>query len=83
MENNNNSSNSSIDENALIENFDYEPNPDDTSFYLLSLDTDSSVSLFTASDSGLPSSVTTLSKTEYSSITKTADSDSGISIFTV
>ena len=43
----------SIDENAIIENFDYEPNSDDTSFNLPSLDT--TLSIFTVTDSGFTS----------------------------
>ena len=43
----------SIDENALIENFDYEPNSDDTSFNIPTIDTDSTLSIFTVTDSGI------------------------------
>jgi hypothetical protein len=48
-------SHASIDENALIENFDYEPNSDDTSFNLPTIETESSVSIFTVTDSGFSS----------------------------
>jgi hypothetical protein len=43
----------SIDENAIIENFDYEPNSDDTSFGIPTMETESALSIFTISDSGI------------------------------
>ena len=49
------SSGYTIDENAIIENFDYEQNSDDTSFNIPSLDTDYTESIFTITDSGFTS----------------------------
>ena len=55
-----------IDENALIENFDYEPNSDDTSFNIPTIDTDETLSIFTVTDSGVSTdcSILTVSSEE-------------------
>ena len=80
MSNQSQSTFSSFNENNLLEKFDYEPNSDDTSFFLSSFKTESSISIFTVESENSSGDLGTV-ETEITS--ETRSSDSGISIFTV